>query len=100
MSAAAPALLGAALAVAVASPASAATDEAWATFREEVRVACAALTGGEGAATVEVNPFGSESYGAALVTIVADGAAERHVCIFDKRSGAAELTAPFAAPDD
>ena len=76
----------------------AATDEAWETFREQVRAACAALAGEAGAATVEVNPFGSESYGATLLTIVATGAAERHICIFDKRSGAAELTAPFAAP--
>ncbi len=38
----------------------AATDEAWETFREQVRAACAALAGKAGAATVEVNPFGSE----------------------------------------
>ena len=46
-------------------------------------------------AAVEVSPFGSESYGAAIVTSITDGVLARQVCIFDKQSHKAELAAPF-----
>lgn len=81
--------------------AAASSDEAWAEFRTAVEESCRTLVEGvEGeaadAAEIEVNPFGSEHFGAAIVTIPgADGAGDRMVCIYDKQTGAAEITGPF-----
>lgn len=77
--------------------AAASTGEAWEEFRAQVADACAALVQPPEAVPVqvEVNPFGSESYGAALVTVGHEAGEDRMICIFDKRTGAAELTAPF-----
>lgn len=79
----------------------ASSDEAWEEFRAEVETACTALVPDEGGETViEVNPFGSESYGAALlITTLPDGAADRYVCIYDKEAKTAEITAPFLPPE-
>lgn len=70
------------------------TDEAWKAFRAAVEQSCRALVEAPPSAevTVEVSPFGSESYGAALVTVGRD----RMICVHDKATGKAELTAPFA----
>lgn len=70
------------------------SDEAWDAFRTAVAQSCRVLVEAPASASVavEVNPFGSESYGAALVTAGSD----RMVCIYDKAAGTAELTAPFA----
>lgn len=84
-----------------ATPALASTDEAWAEFRADVEKACTALAPAEGETAIEVNPFGSESYGAALlITTLPDGGADRYVCIYDKQSKKAELSAPFTPPAD
>jgi hypothetical protein len=48
-----------------------------------------------GTVSVEVNPFGSESFGAAIVTVTAEWGSDRMICIFDKASRKAELTAAF-----
>lgn len=83
----------------------ASSGEAWEEFRAEVANACTALVEApEGAGLeVEVNPFGSERYGAALVTVIHDANDEtsddRMICIFDKQTGAVELTAPFDPSD-
>lgn len=82
----------------LATPALASSDDAWATFRTDVQAACAQITDvPEGAsASYAVNPFGSESYGAALVTVtLKDGTADRMVCIYDKQNKTAEMTAPL-----
>ena len=85
-----------AVAVLSASPASASSDDAWEAFRADVLAKCKALAPQATAASVEVNPFGSESYGVAIVTTRSPADDERSVCIYDKRSQRAELTAPFA----
>ncbi|AUH35499.1 hypothetical protein [Paracoccus tegillarcae] len=83
-----------------ATTAHASTDEAWEAFRTEVHDACVELAPDEGETVIEVNPFGSESYGAALmITTLPDGAADRYVCIFDKKAKTVELTAAFAPPE-
>ena len=82
----------------LAAPALASSEDAWAAFRADVRTACEALADvPEGAtASYAVNPFGSESYGAALVTVtLKDGSADRMVCVYDKQAKTAEMTAPF-----
>lgn len=88
------------LAFAAVLPAAASTDEAWKEFRAKVEEACRAqLAEVEGETTILVNPFGSESYGAAVVSVATASGSDRMICIFDKATGAAELTAPFdAAP--
>lgn len=84
-----------------ATPALASSDEAWEQFRAEVEQACTALAPAEGETAIEINPFGSESYGAALlITTLADGGADRYVCIYDKKAKTAELTAAFEQPKD
>lgn len=90
------------LAALAASPSLASSDEAWAAFRTAVEAACTPLAQAPADArvAVEVNPFGSESYGAALVTVtLADGSADRMVCIYDKTAKTAEMTAPFTDSD-
>lgn len=85
---------------AFALPALASSEDAWAEFRTAIETDCSKLVDTpEGATTeIEVNPFGSDSYGAALVTVtLADGTADRMICIYDKQAKTAELTAPFEA---
>lgn len=73
----------------------ASSDDAWAEFRVEVKTACEALAPKDGTLLTEVNPFGSESYGAALVYHQTDLGLDRYICIFDKQSQKAELTGAF-----
>ena len=80
----------------IASPAFASSPDAWEEFRQMVQTACAALVQDPGEVTIEVNPFGSESFGAALVSVATSQATDRRICIVDKVTGKAELTAPFA----
>lgn len=77
------------------TPVFADSPEGWDTFRSEVAAACTSLVEGQGVVTVEVNPFGSEHYGAAIVTLSAEWGEDRIICIYDKSSQQAELTAPF-----
>ncbi|CAM3067778.1 hypothetical protein SAMN04488021_10621 [Paracoccus aminovorans] len=89
------------IALAAATPALASSDEAWEQFRADVEKACTALAPAEGETAIEINPFGSENYGAALlITTLADGGADRYVCIYDKKAKTAELTAAFEQPKD
>lgn len=84
-----------------ASPAFASSEDAWVQFRADVETACSALVPEKGETAIEVNPFGSESYGAALlITSFPDGGADRYVCIYDKAAQKAELTGPFTPPQD
>ena len=92
-----PAMIAAALTM-TALPTFASSDAAWEEFRQDVGDRCAELVEApeDADVAVEVNPFGSESHGAAIVTVtLADGGADRMICIYDKQDGSAELTAPF-----
>lgn len=80
----------------IAGPALASSPDAWEELRKMVHSACAALVQDPGEVTIEVNPFGSESFGAALVSVAYPQATDRMICIVDKVTGMAELTAPFA----
>ncbi|WP_208021124.1 hypothetical protein [Paracoccus alkanivorans] len=82
----------------IADAASASSDEAWEEFREQVRERCSELAEvpESGELTIEVNPFGSENYGLAMVTVAYPGdAQDRMICVMDKATGKAELSAPF-----
>lgn len=85
-------------AVLSAGAAMAASEEAWDDFRADVRKAC--LTKGEELVetpAIVVDPFGSESYGYALMTGMEKGSANVRsvVCVFDKQSRTAEVSAPL-----
>ena len=88
----------------IATPAMADSPDAWEAFRTQVETACLALvpeqTGQLGEPAVEVNPFGSESYGAAIVTVTFEAGADRMVCILEKATGEAELTSPWVTPTE
>lgn len=94
-------ILIAGLATTMPALATASSDDAWEEFRTEVGDACTALADApEGAeVTVDVNPFGSESYGAAIVTVSQGAGEDRMICIYDKQEKSAEMTAPFT-PDE
>ncbi len=79
-----------------ATPTIASTGEAWDVFRQDVRAACKSLAPEKAAATIEVNPYGSEHYGVAIVTVDTESGTDRMICIYDKASHAVELSAPFA----
>ena len=79
----------------------ASSPEEWDRFRQDVNAACSELLPQGPETVIEVNPFGSESYGAALIVQTEDqDFAQRYICIYDKQSGAAELTAPFNPPEE
>lgn len=80
----------------LAAPAFASSGDAWDEFRENVRTACLALVQKQGTVTIEVNPFGTESYGVAIITVKADWGEDRMACVFDKVTGKAELSASFS----
>jgi hypothetical protein len=75
-------------------PAFASSPDAWDAFRQEVAAACIAAAARliENAAA-DVDPFGSESYGLALVHGKAKGSDSeiRAICVFDKKTKAVEL---------
>lgn len=91
-------MIGGLIVAAMPSVTLASSDEAWEEFRKEVDAACQELVEVPDNAQVQVNvnPFGSESYGAALVAVNfgAEGQ-DVMVCIYDKQSKTAELTGPF-----
>ena len=90
-------LLCAAAATGVAAtvfPALASSDDAWAAFRADVEAAClkAAETMFQSPAAI-VDPFGSESFGLALIKGRAKGADTeiRAICVYDKKTKAVEI---------
>ena len=75
-------------------PALAASPDAWDAFRQEVAAACiAAAAPLIGNAAADVDPFGSESYGLALLYGKAKGADNeiRAICVFDKKTKTVEI---------
>lgn len=79
------------------------SDAAWDEFRAAVEEAClAAVEAPDDATTeIEVNPFGSESFGIALLTVtLAEGGTDRMACIYDKQDKTVEMTAPFLPQDE
>lgn len=71
--------------------AAASSDEAWDQFRLDVDAACRALVTEEGVIAVEVDPFGSEHFGTALVTVSGE-VVSRYICVYDKATKTAELS--------
>ena len=72
----------------------ASSDDAWEEFAKDVAAKCTALAEGRiEQPKVVVDPFGTESYGVAILTGKAVGADAivSSICVYDKKSQAAEL---------
>jgi hypothetical protein len=79
----------------------ASSDDAWTAFRADVEAAC--LKAAEPlftSATARVDPFGSPSYGLALLTGKVKGADSEAtaICVYDKQSKAAEIGGELPPP--
>tara|TARA_R110002124_G_scaffold109676_26_gene263061 strand:- start:24642 stop:24950 length:309 start_codon:yes stop_codon:yes gene_type:complete len=74
-------------------PAFASSDDAWAEFAAEVEQSCLEATSGMlENARATVDPFGSESYGLAIVSgEVGTGHPAAIVCVFDKQTKAVQV---------
>ncbi|WP_077962904.1 hypothetical protein [Ensifer adhaerens] len=79
--------------VLVASSAAASSGDAWETFRAEVSQTCLAAASSLEKASAVVDPFGSESFGLALVIGTPKGSdtAVTQICVFDKQKKTVEL---------
>ncbi len=76
------------------SQAFASSDDAWDEFAKDVAAKCTALAEGRiEAPKVVVDPFGTESYGVAILTGKAVGADAQvsSICVYDKKSQVAEI---------
>jgi len=82
------------LITALAAPAAASSDDSWEQFRADVAAAClAAAEPMFETAEARVDPFGSESYGLALITGRAKGADTgiAAICVYDKQAKTVEI---------
>ena len=81
-----------------ATAAQASSDDAWAAFQAEVEAGCIAAAApflSNAAATVD--PFGSESYGFAIVTgLTPAGTTASTICVMNKQSKAFEIGGELA----
>ncbi|MFN3502080.1 MAG: hypothetical protein ACK4ZJ_07460 [Allorhizobium sp.] len=78
----------------LASSAIAASGDAWDEFAKDVAAKCAVLAEGRiEQPKVVVDPFGTESYGVAILTGKAVGAdaVVSSICVYDKKSQTAEI---------
>jgi len=82
-----------ALVFAASAPAFASSDDAWKEFAAEVETGCLAATSDTlKDATAVVDPFGSESYGLAVVSGIAGTDTQvSMICVFDKETKAVEV---------
>ena len=83
-------------------PARASSDAAWTQFRKDVATACLAAVGDElNQLDVAVDPFGSASFGLAIVhgQERTGGEPVDVVCVYDKRAKTVEIGTPFSKAD-
>lgn len=79
----------------------ASSPDAWVEMRKSVEAACLkAAAPLLPKATASVDPFGSESYGLAVLTGTPKGGTRPAmvVCVYDKRSGTAEVGSQMPLP--
>jgi hypothetical protein len=85
--------------VVLAACATASSPDAWEAFRQQVSDACVAATGFD-TPLVSIDPFGTESYGLASVTGLADDGTERMVICVVRKSPDGVLDAEISAGFD
>jgi hypothetical protein len=76
----------------------ASSPDAWEEFQQEVESSCVAASQGMlQVMSVTVDPYGSESYGFAVLTGFEKGNPKQRmlVCAYSKRDQRAEISAPF-----
>jgi hypothetical protein len=88
-----PALTVSVVAALAASSAAASSGDAWEAFRAEVSKKCLAAASSLQKPSVVVDPFGSQSFGLALVIGTPKGtkSAVTQICVFDKQKKTVEL---------
>jgi hypothetical protein len=89
--------------VLAAGSALAASDAAWEEFRKDVADKCLAAGADMfDAATADVDPFGSERFGLALLHGKAKGAETeiRVICVYDKQAKTVEIGGELPPPAD
>lgn len=84
--------LALAFALALPMPALASSGDDWEAFRKQVEQTCLGLLEEPGKITIEVDPFGSQTWGVALISVVNDAWSARYICVMDKATGAAEIS--------
>lgn len=88
-------LLGVVIGLGMIVPASASSGGAWQAMRDKLHTGCVSRATAMGLRRIEVNvdPFGSQSYGIAILT--KRGASRKqnvaYVCVMDKKRGAFEI---------
>ncbi|ANH08523.1 hypothetical protein [Shinella sp. HZN7] len=76
----------------------ASSDDAWEEFRQEVKEACVNLLKDDLLVrNIQVDPYGSESYGFAIMIGIEPGTANERLvaCAYDKQSKSAEVSGYF-----
>lgn len=84
--------------IATAQPGRTSSGDAWAEFEKDVRQAClSAAIGTIAVSSIQVDPFGSESYGFALMVGFEAGTTTERVvaCAYDKTSQNVEISGFF-----
>jgi len=77
------------------SGAEASSGDAWEAFQQDVESAClGAAIGRPRVRNTQVNPYGSETYGSAVMSGVEPGASASHILgrVYDRRSQSAEIS--------
>lgn len=76
----------------------ASSADAWEEFQQDVEKACLAAAGGVmQVKSIQVDPYGSESYGFAVLSGVENGSTTERLlaCAYGKRSQVAEISSLF-----
>jgi hypothetical protein len=81
------------------APASASSEDAWQAMRDKLRTGCAskAIAMGLGRIAINVDPFGSQSYGIAVLTKRGGDRKQNvsYVCVMDKKTRVFEVSGEF-----
>ena len=78
--------------MATVSAAKASGDEAWVQFEKDVAVKCLKAAGaGLSKPTIVVDPYGSGSFGLAIVSGNSGKSKVSYMCVYDKKSSATEI---------
>jgi hypothetical protein len=88
-------LLGIVIGLGMIVPASASSGDAWQAMQDKLRTGCLSEATAMGLGKIEINvdPFGSQSYGIAVLTKRGAGRKQNvaYVCVMDKKKGTFEI---------
>lgn len=84
--------------ICVTQPVHASSANAWEEFQKDVKAACLRASASViGVTSIQVDPYGSESYGFAVIFGVEKSSSKESIiaCAYDKRSEVAEISSIF-----